>query len=344
MPQLLQLADIMEFAAAAAVPEDAIGDEALRNVAALDEREQIEPWLRTLLHSPDRTPHGPTEIADILTTHATVGGRRRFAAFIVKGRSTPRVASREIAHQILRLKQLPGLEVVALLAVGDIQDDAQRDFIGVAHDMGCDFVVAGRKDVARLFLGDGRLCPIDGLPFADGQCPDGHRQTPEIELRYPVRERPRWQLFSVSDNSHGWARRLSATIVVDPHYPQETIREVIRQATQQVRHDRFYGSDLLRERWEGQPAHVVWIFVAADVADVAACNWMCRACWIDPSLVPEHRPNWDATEDVYEGIAIVWNAHYHEMKEALGAAAGTKAEVMESVEAILLRALPLLSQ
>ena len=59
-----------EFSASDVTPE------LVRAVRKLDEREQLEPFLRSILADFGETPHGPMEIADIFTHRVTVKGQQ----------------------------------------------------------------------------------------------------------------------------------------------------------------------------------------------------------------------------------------------------------------------------
>ncbi len=67
-------------------PEE-VSEEVLTAVRDLDEREELEPFIRTILTDVGDTPHGPAEIADILTHKVSVNGKAGVAAFILKGKS-----------------------------------------------------------------------------------------------------------------------------------------------------------------------------------------------------------------------------------------------------------------
>ena len=141
MGRLIKIQDLDQFCEVVNIPGAAITADILESVRQLDERQDLEPMLREVLCDPTETPHGPTEIADILTTKVRVRGEQRLAAFVVKGKSFAKVRSKDIDHQIIRLRQLPNLGVMALVAVGHIQDSAQRDFLQMAKDAGCDYLI-----------------------------------------------------------------------------------------------------------------------------------------------------------------------------------------------------------
>ena len=90
MARLLRISEIHEFAQVGRIPEVAVTDDILSNVAVLNEKTQLEPWIQNIVRSHDQTPHGPTEIADIISTRVTVGGRPTYTHSSSKARATRR--------------------------------------------------------------------------------------------------------------------------------------------------------------------------------------------------------------------------------------------------------------
>ena len=91
MGRLIKIQDLDQFHEVVNIPEAAITSDVLSNVRQLDERRDLEPMLREILWDPAETPHGPTEIADIVTTKVRIRENRRLAAFVIKGKSFPKV-------------------------------------------------------------------------------------------------------------------------------------------------------------------------------------------------------------------------------------------------------------
>ena len=343
MARPLRISEIHEFAEVGRIPDAAVTDEILSNVAVLNERSQLEPWIQDIVRSHDQTPHGPTEIADIISTRVTVGGRPTFTAFILKGKSYKKVRVKDVAHQITRLRRLEGLELAVFVAVGDIQDDVYDEFIHQARELDCDYLVVPKLDLARLLIAYDKICGQDGLPFEEGVCPNGHSSREELVLNYKVREDDRWEVFKLRDLSHGLAKRLSATILTDRHYPEDVLRTIIVEVFQEVRTDPYLRSEMVHARWGETPAHVVWIDIGFDIEDINRCNWVCMACWIDPDLDENSRPLWTHVDEIHNGIMIEWNPNYHAMKRIWSEHTGRKHEVIECVEEILEQVKPILA-
>jgi len=249
MGQLIKIQDIDQFFEVVNVPDAAITSKILEGVRQLNEPRELEPMLREILWDPNETPHGPTEIADILTTQIRIRGERCLAAFVIRGKHFAKVRSQDIEHQIIRLRQLPDLGLMALIAVGHFQDSAQRDFLQVAKDTGCDYLIIDAVDCARLLLAYEKICPSDRTPYGpDGSCLWGHEQDEGVELKIRVRDDIRYEIPRLRDVSHGGARRLTATVLVNPYYDREVLREIIRSATRQIRKSSYYRSNLIAKR------------------------------------------------------------------------------------------------
>jgi hypothetical protein len=339
MGRLIKIQDVDQFSDVLRIPEKAVSDAILASVRRLHEKNELEPALREILYDPTETPHGPTEIADILTTKVRVRGYKKVAAFILKGRSFSRVRSVDIAHQILRIRQMPDTGLMVLVAVGHIQDDAQRDFVQGALDTGCDYLVVDAQDCARLLLAYEKICPTDGTPYGDdGICQQGHLQDAGVRLEVCVREDIGFEIPRLRDVSHGAAKRYSAVLLVDRHYSKEVLREIILKATQQIRQSNYHRNQRAADRWRGQAAHVVWLFIARDLEDIRHSNWVCRTEWIDPNLNPAFRPLCMKGHEQVEDIQVSWNDSYEEMKSFFAHHTAEKGEVLEKLEPLIGRA------
>ena len=345
MGRLIKIQDIDQFFEVVTVPDAAATPEVLEGVRQLDERRELEPMLREILWDPTETPHGPTEIADILTTKVRVRGKRRLAAFVVKGKSFAKVRSEDIDHQVIRLRQLPNLGLMALIAVGHIQDSAQRDFLQMAMDAGCDHLIIDAPDCARLLLAYEKVCPSDGLRYGPGgSCLSGHKQDEGVELRIPVRDGVRYEVPELRDVSHGGARRLTATVLVNPNYDREVLREIIRDATCQVTESSYHRSDLVAKRWHGTDAHVVWLYLAAHLQDIRNANWLARTQWIDPELDPKMRSLELSASEHIDSILVVWNESYKSMQSFYGEHSVDKGGALTRLEPLVEQATEIGSQ
>jgi superfamily II DNA or RNA helicase len=151
------------------IPKVVLSD-LIQKVTELDEREEFEPWLRSILADGAQTPHGPAEIVDIFTHHITANGRHGMAAFILKGKSFPTVKPVDVAHQIYRLKKIEGLEFALFAAPGIVLDAAKEQFCNTCEEIGCHYSILNAEDLARLFVAYGFFCPRDATRISSGRC------------------------------------------------------------------------------------------------------------------------------------------------------------------------------
>jgi superfamily II DNA or RNA helicase len=172
---LLKLIDDFDnFISVRDVPAHTISKALVEVVRRLDEREELEPYLRLILHDPNDTPHGPAEIADIFTHKLSIKKLNGLAAFILKGRSFKTVKPKDVAHQIYRLEKISGLAIAIFAAPGIILDVAKEHFVSTALRLGCNYAIFDANDLARLFVAYGFLCPRDGRKVISGRCSCGY--------------------------------------------------------------------------------------------------------------------------------------------------------------------------
>jgi Type III restriction enzyme, res subunit len=171
---LKSIGDFDNFESVRNVADDLISEALIKAVQRLDEREELEPFLRLILHDPNETPHGPAEIADIFTHKLSIRKLKGIAAFILKGRSFKTVRPKDVAHQIYRLEKISGLAVGIFAASGTILDAAKEQFVSTALRLGINFAIFDAHDLARLFVAYGFLCPRDGRKIISGRCICGY--------------------------------------------------------------------------------------------------------------------------------------------------------------------------
>jgi superfamily II DNA or RNA helicase len=148
--------------------------EHLQVVRSLDEREELEPYIRAILHDPNDTPHGPAELVDILTHKVSVQQERGLAAFIIKGSSFHTVRPKDVAHQIYRLEKIVDLKFAIFAAPGIILDVAKEHFCATAARIGCRYAIFDAVDISRLLIAYGFICPRDAKKIVSGRCSCGY--------------------------------------------------------------------------------------------------------------------------------------------------------------------------
>lgn len=337
----LRLEDIEEFTVAGRIPRHAITQDIINGIRQLNEKTQLEPFLREILPDPTNTPHTSTEVADILTTHVThsSSGQPLLAAFVNKGKSYSKVTSEKVAHQMIRLQQIPPIGVIVLLAVGDIHDSAKQSLIVTAKNMNADYMIVDAVDVARLFIAYQKVCPKDGSPYKDGACRKcGTLASVPLELILKVFETPRYTKlpFEDEDISNSIIKQYKAHILTDPHYSKAILREVIKKATWDMRKSTFYGSAQAEERFGENEADGVYLYVYVDTEDVPVNNWICRTCWLrsDLDLPPSLTPSTYGDEWLAD-IQIDWRKDYEQTRAMWSTFAVKKDAWTRHVEKVL---------
>jgi len=332
---LIKIHDIDEFSEIKSIPNSAIHTAIINNVRILDEKLEIEKFIREILYDPNETPHGPTEIADILTD-LHIKGNKTLAVFVIKGKSFNKVTSRDVTHQFAKLRQISDIGLMIFGAVGNIQDDATRDFIQTAVDANCDYLIIDSHDFSRLFIAYEKVCPKDGSPFDDmGICKKGHLKDEGLTLEMEVREKRQFTILRQRDVSHAAAKRYSAIILLDKHYPKDIIRAIIQEATDAMKYSTYYHNQQMEKIWGNTPAHVVWLSIAYDLEDVQNANWVCQTCWIDSSLSNQFHPIFLNVNENLDEIDISWNKNYKSNKNVFNKHFGSKSEVIRAISSLL---------
>ncbi len=174
LSNLLRVDDFDNFIEVRDVSPRTIGPIHLKTVRGLDERSELEPYIRAILHDPNETPHGPAELVDILTHKVTIRRVTGLAAFILKGRSFPTVRPSHVSHQIYRLKKIADLRVAVLAAPGIILDAAKEQFCATASELNCQYTILDAIDISRLLIAYGFICPRDARKIVSGRCSCGY--------------------------------------------------------------------------------------------------------------------------------------------------------------------------
>lgn len=180
MNKLVTVEDFDNFKDVHDFPPQSISVTVLNSVRELDEREELEPYIRSILFDTNETPHGPVEIVDVLTHRVTINKQPQLAAFILKGKSFPTVRANQVAHQIYRLEKISGLGIAVFGAAGNVLDPVKEQFCGTAERLGCQYAIFDAMDLARLFVAYGFLCPRDGEKIMAGRCKCGYSPSRRI--------------------------------------------------------------------------------------------------------------------------------------------------------------------
>jgi superfamily II DNA or RNA helicase len=171
---LITIDQIDNFKEVRGIPPEQISKELLHSVQNLNEKEELEPFVRSILFDSSDTPHGPAELVDILTHKISVDSKSGLAAFILKGKSFPKVRPKHVAHQIYRLEKIAGVQYTVFAASGTILDEAKEQFCSTSERLNVKYAIFDAVDLARLFVAHGFLCPRDARKISAGRCQCGY--------------------------------------------------------------------------------------------------------------------------------------------------------------------------
>jgi hypothetical protein len=178
--ELVSLDSIDSFREVKNYPASSITPEIIDAVKRLDEREELEPFIRSILTDVGDTPHGPAEIVDILTHKLVYRRLPILSAFILKGRSFATIRPKDVAHQVYRLEKISGLGLAVFGYSGTPLDAAKEQFCNTASRLGCLYALLDSVELARLFVAYGFLCPRDAQRIAAGRCRCGYSPSHRI--------------------------------------------------------------------------------------------------------------------------------------------------------------------
>lgn len=164
-----------QFLALSDFSRNEVTKELVEKARRFHESDDLEELLLNALIDPNRTPHGPVEIADILTLQLSYRNKVGVAGIVLKGRSFSTIRPSHISHQIFRLRKISDLNFALFGHTGNLLDEAREEFIHTAEDLGVDYTIIDATDFARLAVVSDVLCPRDAKKLRNGRCSCGYR-------------------------------------------------------------------------------------------------------------------------------------------------------------------------
>jgi hypothetical protein len=161
-----------------------------------------------------------------------------------------------------------------------------------------------------------------------------------------IYEKPEYELMRQDETSHNAAKRYTADVLVNRHYPKALIREIVKSATWELRHSDYHRSDITERRFADQEADVVTLFVYGTETDrrQLRTNWICRTSWINPNLPEQFRPMRFGGEEYVQGLEIDWNVNVDSIREFAENNRLTKSDWLKKTEGISQQVAPLFSE
>ena len=122
-----------------------------------------------------------------------------------------------------------------------------------------------------------------------------------------------FKILDVEDKSSGLAKQYRATIIIPENLNNERIKEIIFEATKEVKKKQIYRSGITKKAWKGKDANIVWLGVFTkekrkrdmyffDGFDYYICNTE----WSDKNTEGIVH----IFDEVYKDITICWNKNY----------------------------------
>ena len=122
-----------------------------------------------------------------------------------------------------------------------------------------------------------------------------------------------FKILKIEDNSHKLAKQYQASITIPENLDKERIKEIIFEATKEVKKKQIYRSDITKKAWKGKDANIVWLGVFTkekrkrdmwffDGFDYYICNTE----WSDKNT----KGILHTFDEVYKDIKIGWNKNY----------------------------------
>ncbi len=249
-----------QFVSLSEFSRNKMSEKLIAAVRRFHEADDLEELVLRNLTDPNRTPHGPAEIVDIMTLQLSYRKKTGIAGFILKGRSFKRVTPADISHQIFRLRKITDLKFAVLGHTGNLLDEAREEFIHTAKDLGVDYTIIDAADFARLAIIQGVLCPRDARKVKDGRCECGYRVSGD---HLNILQRDALKELQIA---HEW--RQTAGVVIMPTGSGKTriaaidssrvdakrvlyiahTHEILDGAEREFAH--IYGADAIHRRWK----------------------------------------------------------------------------------------------
>ncbi len=134
-----------------------------------------------------------------------------------------------------------------------------------------------------------------------------------VDLKRLVKKLPAHKSFTIvstDDLSHGAAKRYSLRIILNKEHSQNELIELIKNLTIETANCEYHRSDITRDYWGGNPAHVVWLDIYPSAEDEKNNNPLCQSEWFSECLSEDFYPMSNNGEDIGEGIRVSWNNGY----------------------------------
>ncbi len=124
-----------------------------------------------------------------------------------------------------------------------------------------------------------------------------------------------YSLLSFRDFSHGFAKRYSVDVLLNRIMSKTEIMQIVKNVTDLIKNREYYRTEIVKERWAGEQAHIVWSFMYLSMEDVSNSNWICKSQWVSETLSHEFTPLKLKGDSIGNQVMIEWNENYEQMAQ-----------------------------
>jgi hypothetical protein len=129
----------------------------------------------------------------------------------------------------------------------------------------------------------------------------------------PPNPKRSFKILNIDDKSHKLAKRYQASIIIPENLNKEIIKEIIHEATKEVKKKQIYRSDITKKAWKGKDANIVWLDVFTKEKrerDIWFFDdfdyYICHTEWSDKNTEGIVR----TFDEAYKDVKICWNKNY----------------------------------
>lgn len=146
----LTISDIFSFEKVKTFNEEILPVD-IELVKEMSEKEIISRFSK-IIHEMNEVPHGPAELADLLTGKIYINNSldNRDSAFVFKGKSFKAIKPTEVAHQFLKAARTSA-KILFFVYTGDILDEVREEFIQVSAGANKPYCFIDLEEITRIF-------------------------------------------------------------------------------------------------------------------------------------------------------------------------------------------------
>lgn len=124
-------------------------------------------------------------------------------------------------------------------------------------------------------------------------------------------------VMHVGDNSHGTARRVEVSILVESTHAKSRVamKKMIPEIIENFKLSDYHRNEITKKKYEGKEAEVVFIFFYDSIQQVNRGLTFCRAIWNNENCKYKLHPF--EADDIVNQIEVKWDAEYSAVSELI---------------------------